>query len=182
MDESLSLVRRLLAGELVDHDGDSFHLERASIVPSPTPVPPVVVGGRSTAAMRRAGHMGEGWLGVWVSPERFASSVATVEQEAAKAGRADVAWQHGLLAWCGLATQRTVARDSLARGMEAFYGLPFERFERSSPYGTPDDVADVLRPYVDAGATSILLSPIASSTEEGLEGVARVSELLNGPP
>jgi alkanesulfonate monooxygenase SsuD/methylene tetrahydromethanopterin reductase-like flavin-dependent oxidoreductase (luciferase family) len=63
--------------------------------------------------------------------------------------------------------------------MESFYGMPFERFERSSPYGTPEDVADALRPYLEAGATSILLSPIASDTDEALAGVARITELLS---
>jgi hypothetical protein len=33
--------------------------------------------------------------------------------------------------------------------MEGFYGLPFERFERYSPYGPPEDVAEFLRPYVE---------------------------------
>ena len=30
--------------------------------------------------------------------------------------------------------------------MEAFYRLPFERFERDCPYGTADDVAEFLAP------------------------------------
>jgi alkanesulfonate monooxygenase SsuD/methylene tetrahydromethanopterin reductase-like flavin-dependent oxidoreductase (luciferase family) len=178
MDESLSLIRRLLAGETVDHSGDFFGLEGASIVPAPTPAPPIIVGGRSAPALRRAGRLGDGWLGVWVSPERFASSVATVEKEAADSGRDGVKWDHGLLAWCGLATERSEARERLARAMEAFYGLPFERFERSSPYGTPEDVADALRSYVDAGATSILLSPIATNTDQALAGVAHIVDLL----
>jgi alkanesulfonate monooxygenase SsuD/methylene tetrahydromethanopterin reductase-like flavin-dependent oxidoreductase (luciferase family) len=129
--------------------------------------------------LRRAGRLSDGWLGVWVSPERFASSVATVEKEAADAGRPDVKWEHGLLAWCGLNPSRSDARERLSRSMESFYGMPFERFERSSPYGTPEDVADALRPYLEAGATSILLSPIASDTDEALAGVARITELLS---
>jgi alkanesulfonate monooxygenase SsuD/methylene tetrahydromethanopterin reductase-like flavin-dependent oxidoreductase (luciferase family) len=179
MDESLSLLRQLLAGETIDHEGTAFHLERASIRPTPSTVPPIIVGGRSAAALRRAGRLGDGWLGVWVSPQRFASSVAAVEKEGADAGRPEVDWEHGLLAWCGLAPSRSDARERLARAMEAFYGMPFEPFERSSPYGTPEDVADALRPYVEAGATSILLSPIASNTDEALAGVARITELLS---
>ena len=106
--------------------------------------------------------------------------MATVEKEAADAGRHDVKWDHGLLAWCGLSSGRPDARERLSRAMESFYGMPFERFERSSPYGTPEDVADALRPYIEAGATSILLSPIATSTDEAIAGVSRVTELLEG--
>src|SRR5437773_2779896 len=41
-DESLALVRRLLAGETVDHSGPRFPLRRASIRPTPRPGVPVV--------------------------------------------------------------------------------------------------------------------------------------------
>jgi hypothetical protein len=32
--------------------------------------------------------------------------------------------------WCGLADSKQAARACLAPAMEAFYQLPFERFER----------------------------------------------------
>lgn len=178
MDESLFLVRRLLNGETVDHEGESYVLERASIRPAPSSPPPIIVGGRSEAALRRAGRFADGWLGVWVSPERFAASVSAVEDAAAEAGRQQVPWDHGLLAWCGFADERAAARSSLAHEMESFYGLPFERFERSSPYGTPEDVAEALAPYASSGAATILLSPVASDRDQALECVARVRELL----
>ena len=179
-DEALGLVRRLLAGDVVDHHGDAFDLVAASIVPVPDPPVPVVVGGRSDAALRRAGRLGDGWLGLWVTPERFQSSVAAVAEAAAAAGRTDVPWQHGLLVWCGFGPTRESARAPLAAAMETFYGLPFDRFERSSPYGTPDDVAAALAPYVTAGATSILLSPIGATPDQALADVAHVRKLLHG--
>jgi alkanesulfonate monooxygenase SsuD/methylene tetrahydromethanopterin reductase-like flavin-dependent oxidoreductase (luciferase family) len=178
MDESLPLVRRLLAGERVDHAGPRFALDAASIVPTPDPAVPIVVGGRSDAALRRTARHADGWLGVWVTPERFAANVATVAAEAEQLGRRVTEWQHGLLAWCGVGASREAARPVLAGAMESFYGVAFERFEPSSPYGTPDDVAEALAPYVAAGASSILLSPIATDPEAGLAAVARVRELL----
>lgn len=179
-DESLALVRRLLAGEVVDHRGEAFALEGASIVPVPEQAVPVVVGGRSPAALRRAGRLSEGWLGVWVTPERFAESIAAVAKAAADAGRGDVAWQHGLLAWCGFGPSREAARPRLAAAMGQFYQQPFERFERSSPCGTADDVAEALSPYVAAGATTVLLAPVAADTETALASAARVRALLRG--
>jgi alkanesulfonate monooxygenase SsuD/methylene tetrahydromethanopterin reductase-like flavin-dependent oxidoreductase (luciferase family) len=177
-DESLALVRRLLAGETVDHDGDAFRLAGASIVPTPAPPVPVLVGGRSPAALRRAGRLGDGWIGIWVTPDRFAAAVAGVEDAAAGVGRTDVPWQHGLLAWCGFGPSRDAARGPLAAAMEALYRVPFERFERSSPAGTPDDVAAALAPYVEAGATSLLLAPVAADADEAIAGACRVRDLL----
>jgi alkanesulfonate monooxygenase SsuD/methylene tetrahydromethanopterin reductase-like flavin-dependent oxidoreductase (luciferase family) len=180
MDESLGLVRRLLAGDVVDHDGEYFALEGASIRPTPTPAVPIVVGGRAPAALRRAGRLGDGWLGVWVSPERFAESVAAVGQAASESERRDVSWRHGLLAWCGFGGSAASARPMLAAAMEELYQLPFERFARYSPHGTPEAVAAALAPYVGAGASTILLAAVAGEPDEVVAGAARVRALLRG--
>ena len=53
--------------------------------------------------------------------------------------------------WCGLADSKEAARGCLAPVMQAYYQLPFERFERYCPYGTAEDIAEFLTPYVAAG-------------------------------
>jgi hypothetical protein len=62
--------------------------------------------------------------------------------------------------WLGVGADRARARERLARGMEAMYRTPFERFERYSPYGTPAEVADFLAPYVEAGSRFFNLWPV----------------------
>jgi hypothetical protein len=62
--------------------------------------------------------------------------------------------------------------------MEELYQLPFERFARHSPHGTPDDVATALAPYVEAGASTLLLAAVAEDPEEVVAGAARVRALL----
>jgi hypothetical protein len=62
--------------------------------------------------------------------------------------------------------------------MEAFYQIPFERFEKYSPAGTPEDVAAFLDPYLDAGCTSFNLIPQARDPKVALEGAAEVRRLL----
>ncbi len=70
-------------------------------------------------------------------------------------------------------TRREAARAALAAGMEHFYRIPFEYFERYSPYGTPEEVAEFLAPYVEAGCAAFNLIPCASDEEAALEGAAR---------
>jgi alkanesulfonate monooxygenase SsuD/methylene tetrahydromethanopterin reductase-like flavin-dependent oxidoreductase (luciferase family) len=96
MDECMEIVRGLLSGDELSFDGEFFQFDEARIVPSPSPAVPIVVGGRSDAAVRRAGRLGDGWFGIWVSPRRYAEVVSTVEQHAAEAGRVDVEWSHAL--------------------------------------------------------------------------------------
>ena len=60
--------------------------------------------------------------------------------------------------------------------MQAFYQLPFERFERYCPYGTPEDVAEFLAPYVDAGCTEFNLIPQSPDHDQAIAGVAAVKK------
>jgi hypothetical protein len=62
--------------------------------------------------------------------------------------------------------------------MEAFYQLPFERFERYCPYGTAEDVAGFLAPYVAAGCTEFNLIPQSPDRHQAVAGVAAVRALL----
>lgn len=86
MDECLTILRQLLTGTAVTFHGRFFDLDEAVIVP-PAAAIPLTVGGRSDAAIRRAGRLGDGWLGIWSSPRRFAVAVEMAGEEAAAAGR-----------------------------------------------------------------------------------------------
>ena len=174
MDECLEVLRGLATGERFDFEGRFFSLDAAQIVPAPSPPIPLVVGGRSEAALVRAGRLGDGWLGVWVSPQRFAAAVAQVGEVAVAAGRDPSTFEHGMNVWCGFGATRESARAVLAAGMEHFYRIPFESFERYSPYGTPGDVAEFLAPYVEAGCRTFNVIPC---TGDGLGEEAAVGEV-----
>ena len=87
MDECLTVVRQLLTGKAVTFHGTFFDLDEAVISPAPAEPIPIIVGGRSDAAVRRAGRLGDGWLGIWNSSRRFAAAVELAADEAARAGR-----------------------------------------------------------------------------------------------
>jgi alkanesulfonate monooxygenase SsuD/methylene tetrahydromethanopterin reductase-like flavin-dependent oxidoreductase (luciferase family) len=180
MNECLTVVRQLLTGTAVTFHGKFFDLDEAVIVPPPAAPVPIIVGGRSDAAVRRAGRLGDGWLGIWNSPRRFAAAVELAAQEAIRSGRPDRPARHGMQVWCGIADSREAARGCLAPAMQAFYQLPFERFERYCPYGSPDDVAEFLAPYVEAGCTEFNLIPQSPDHDQAIAGTAAVRKLLAG--
>jgi alkanesulfonate monooxygenase SsuD/methylene tetrahydromethanopterin reductase-like flavin-dependent oxidoreductase (luciferase family) len=178
MDECLAIVRQLLTGKAVTFHGTFFDLDEAVIAPAPADPVPIIIGGRSDAAIRRAGRLGDGWLGIWNSPRRFAAAVQMAAEEAARAARPDPPSRHAMQVWCGLADSKQAARACLAPAMEAFYQLPFERFERYCPYGTADDVAEFLAPYMAAGCTDFNLIPQSPDPGQAIAGMAAVKRLL----
>ena len=153
MDEALQIVRELLTCRTVDFDGEHFQIHEAQIAPTPATPVPIVVGGRSDAAVRRAGRFGDGWFGIWVSPERYRQSLDAMELAAADAGRSDDVRLNALNVWCGVGDDGHEARTHVGAAMQQYYGISYERFERWSPAGSATDVAEFLVPYVEAGCS-----------------------------
>jgi alkanesulfonate monooxygenase SsuD/methylene tetrahydromethanopterin reductase-like flavin-dependent oxidoreductase (luciferase family) len=163
LDEALAVLRPLLDGQEVTRSGSFFELDRVLIRPAPQPPVPIIIGGRSEVALRRVARYGDGWLGLWVSPRRYADAVGQIGKYAAEEGRAATGWQHGMHVWCGLGASSAAARSRLAAVMEEFYRAPFSKFERYCPCGTPEDIAASLQPYVAAGCRSFNLIPVVDS-------------------
>jgi len=177
IDESLDLLHRLARGETVDHDGEFFRIESGAVLPAQRPRVPILIGGKSEATIRRTAEYGDGWLAMFVSARTFAETVDRIAERAKERGRPEPD-QHGFEVWCGLADDAATARDCVAGRMQALYKLPFEKFERLCPAGTPAQVAEFLRPYLDAGARRLTLVPCSTSWERAVDAVAEVRSVL----
>jgi probable F420-dependent oxidoreductase len=62
MDESIAILRGLAAGGYFEYHGKSLDLPPVKIAPVPTEPIPVLIGGHSDAALRRAARLGDGWM------------------------------------------------------------------------------------------------------------------------
>lgn len=176
-DESLEIVQRLLSGETFDYSGEFFQFEQARIIPVPDPAIPVYVGGRADAALRRAGRYADGWLGIWCSSERYAESIELFDRAAEERNRSIEA-DHGIQLWVGVGEDKDEAASYVGPAMEGFYRVPFDKFARYTPHGTVDNIVDFLAPYLEAGCRHFNLTPVASSSEKGIEVIAQVGERL----
>jgi hypothetical protein len=81
--------------------------------------------------------------------------------------------------WCGFGQGRAEGQAVVASAMEGLYGLPFSKFDRYVPRGTPADVADALRPYVEAGCRTFNLLAQSADPNGVAEAVGEVRRLLN---
>ena len=178
MNECLEIVRGLLGGEPVDYQGEFFHLSQARIDPRPAEPVPLLVGGRSDAAVRRAGRLGDGWYGIWVSPSRYAQAVEQMRTVAHETGRHDIDWHNALNVWCGAGATDKEARGHVAAAMEGFYQLPYDRFEKWSPAGSPNCIAEFLAPYIDAGCRTFNVITCGPSLEAEIAATGEIRELL----
>jgi probable F420-dependent oxidoreductase len=72
MDDNLRAMRALWTMEKPAHHGSSASFDNVVAYPRPTqsPMPPIVIGGDSPAALARAVMMGNGWYGFALTPEQ----------------------------------------------------------------------------------------------------------------
>jgi probable F420-dependent oxidoreductase len=177
--EAMVILRRLWTEDGVTFQGKHFTLEKVTVYPKPFRPVPIFVGGRSEAALRRAGRLGDGYTGIWFTAERFGEAIARIGEFAAEVGREPGEVEPGMQFWTSVAKDRATARALVARGMEATYRLPFDRFERYTPWGTAREVAEFVWQFVERGARHVNLITTQETPEEAIERAAEVRAALH---
>ncbi len=88
LDEVIPLLRRLWRSDVVNHDGPRYQLREARVFPTPIQEPlEMWLGGLLPGALRRAGHLGDGWIPGLTTPAEAAAKRQMVEAAAAESGR-----------------------------------------------------------------------------------------------
>jgi probable F420-dependent oxidoreductase len=139
VDEAIAVCSRLWSEPTIEHHGEFFDFDEVAFEPKPVqqPRPPVLVGGESRAALRRAAVMGDGWIGMG---HTFESAPAPIER--LRALRADSPRAGEALQIClgGPVT----SRDDVARWEE----LGVTRLI-VSPWGRSPEAVDALERFAD---------------------------------
>lgn len=89
LDEYLDVIKLAWTEERVSYDGEFISISDAILKPFPlTPGgPPILVGGNSQAAIRRAVRIGDGWYGVWRGFDDLEKKIAEIRNCLDEAGR-----------------------------------------------------------------------------------------------
>lgn len=162
-DEAIAVLRALWRGGPVTHQGRFHSFSDVEIAPIPARPggPPLLVGGRSAGALRRAGRLGDGWLAYMASPERFARDMAAVRRAAEAAGRDPGALLPALVLPAHVDDDGRRAADQMRAHLSARYATDIEPrvVERYTVVGTPEQAAARLQEYLAAGVHHVVFNP-----------------------
>ena len=161
--EAIRVVKKLWT-----EDNTSFHgrwTTFAGVTMQPKPPqpggPPIIVAGRSEAAMRRAARLGDGYMPYLFTPERFAAAKQTIEQEAARRGRDLAAFHWTIYQFTSVAATHAEANERAVARLSRQYNQDFSRIAaRYCALGTPEQVVERLRAFAAAGVRHFILTPI----------------------
>ncbi len=165
--EMLEVMKRLWTEDHVSHHGDFFDFDDVTLLPTPVqkPYPPIWVSGRSDAAMRRAGLMGDGWYPYLFTVRRTKSSNDMVRQFAAEAGRDLTGFHWGLNQPTAISTNPDEAMGLAVSNVGERYVTPQRSAEDIARAlciaGTPDDCLRAVSERIDAGVEHINLGFLA---------------------
>ncbi|MDQ1475221.1 MAG: hypothetical protein QOE62_450, partial [Actinomycetota bacterium] len=95
VDEAMEICKLLFTEETISFHGEHFSFDEVVFEPkSPqTPWPPMLVGGESKAALRRAARLGDGWIGMAHTLESAAVQIGILRDLLSESGRESVPFQ-----------------------------------------------------------------------------------------
>ncbi len=88
-DEAIEVLRKLFTGEMVEHRGEFYRFDRLRMLPRPAGEVPLLVGGLSEPALRRAARLGDGWLSDLHTTEELRAIRARLDGLRREYGRGD---------------------------------------------------------------------------------------------
>lgn len=176
LNEALHVLPDLLTGKPVDHPGPLLPVRCPGLEPAPTTAPPIIVGGRSDAALDRAARHGDGWLGLWHSPQTVAARQDDLAARAAELGRD--APGTTMMVVTNVGDDEEQAREEAAGLLWGQYRLPFDTVERWTAYGPMEKVAEQLRAYREVGVREFVLFPASPDPLTQFERYAALPGLV----
>lgn len=159
-DEAIRIMRRCWSEERVTYEGDFWQLDDITVLPHPVQQPfPLWIGGKSEAAMRRTGTLGDGWMPSFITPEEYRIGVDKTNAFAAAAGREVPADHFGALFYFCLG-----ADPARARAMAAPF-IPRNRVDDATltactAFGPPELLIERLEQYVKGGGSKFIARPM----------------------
>ena len=181
LEEVLTAVRRLLAGETVTVHGDYVTLDEVTLAAPPSPPPPVLAGVRGAKSMQLAGRAADGvvlaegagpaylrWsLDQAGRPDGFRAAVFAspcIAPDRREAYRMMAPWLAGLLDDPGPAVAVLPFRDELLaryreQGADGLVGMPHDWWLEFGPIGTMDDARSHVAALEAEGAGHVALFP-----------------------
>jgi probable F420-dependent oxidoreductase len=166
MDEGLEVIRRLFSGGPVSFEGEYCSLSGVTLDPPPRRAAalPIWLGGRKRGAIRRAGRYADVWMPYMVEPTHVRDGLAQVREVAATTGRAEDAVSAALFGWTAVDADADWARRTGVAAVSAAYRQDFSNLaERYLLIGGPDEVAERISDFAEAGVETVLCQVAADN-------------------
>jgi len=176
--EAIDVVRALWRDTPASFKGRFTSFQGVSLDPKPvqTPGPPIWIGGRSDAALARAGRQGDGWVSYVVQPERYTQSLDKIRAAAHAQGRSLDGFTRAHLTFITVGRDHESARATWVRLLSQRYAQDFGPLaQKYGVIGTAEQCAEQLERFRAAGVDYFIMDSICDLADEAshLDTIAR---------
>jgi F420-dependent oxidoreductase-like protein len=179
LDESVMLLRRLLDGErIADHRGRFYRMHDALVEPRPVQKRlPILIGGSGPQkTLRTTARYADGW-NAGGSVEELRAKDAILRERCAEVGRNPDEIERTTSIWMVIRDDPAEARR-VAQANAAANGDELADDDDQVFLGSPDKIADELRPIIELGFRHVIVDAMAPYDAETLERLPEVRERL----
>src|SRR6201995_3551125 len=174
LDDALHVIRPLLTGEAVHYEGRAITVTAPSLQPAMATPPPIYVGGRTEAALKRAARHGDMWLPMWLTPDRVAERPAQLADLAEREGRP--APGTALLIGVHIDDDRARARAEAELHIQGQYRMGLEKIEHWTLLDSVGGAVEQLDAYSQAGVEEFVFMPLGREPLTQYERLAEVRQ------
>jgi probable F420-dependent oxidoreductase len=153
-DEYIAAIRALFDQERPAFHGDHVDFADALFSPRPTRPLPIVVGGDGPAALRRAAALGDGWHGLWRTPDEVRAAAAVLGTAVRRPFTISVR------------TRAAAGEDLVGSGAAA------------ALHGSDADVTARAAEFAAAGVDELVVEPLTDVLEVFLDQITRLAALI----
>lgn len=178
LSEGIDVLRKLWSGDKVSHDGRFYPFENVQMLPKPMQAggPPIWCGGRSEAALRRAGRMADGYVSYVVTPEMFKSFLEQIAKSAEQAQRELTRFDTAHLLFFRIDDSFEASWDIATEHLSERYASDFRNpTKKYCALGRPEDLAEKIQAFRDAGVRHMIMDPV-SPPEQRYEQIERFAK------
>jgi alkanesulfonate monooxygenase SsuD/methylene tetrahydromethanopterin reductase-like flavin-dependent oxidoreductase (luciferase family) len=158
--ESIEIMRRLWSETTISYDGRYYKLNDVGILPHPAQtegIPIWIAADRNENGFKRVARLGDGWVTLAPTLERFTTARHAIDRYVQEYGRAGKCPVSALYATFNIQTDATRAKDEGWQWMEGFFDQPREKLgHHFTIFGTPEECVCLLRGYAEAGLATII--------------------------
>ncbi|MGH2896227.1 MAG: LLM class flavin-dependent oxidoreductase, partial [Solirubrobacteraceae bacterium] len=172
LDDALHVIRDLLTGQPVTYEGRTMAVTAPSLQPAMATPPPIYVGGRGEAALRRAARHGDMWLPMWLTPERVAQRTQMLADLAESEGRPIPGT--ALLVGVRIDDDRARARAEAELHIRGQYRMGLDKIEHWTLLDSVEGAIEQLDAYSQAGVEEFVFMPLGREPLTQYERLAEV--------
>jgi len=167
--EGVQVLKKFFTGDAVSRTGRFYGpFENVPMRPPPRQPggPPIWFAGRTEAALKRIGRLGDGYLAYVITPPMYREALNTITVAAETAGRGERPFGTGHLLFTRLDNTYEAALDRASETLSVRYAMDFRKAAaRYCALGTPDQVVTRIREFHGAGVRHIVLDLVGPYEE-----------------